>query len=80
MPDYAELCRDHKCGDCMRCNFDRMKDVIAAYIFDRAHQYTPSSGYVTALCDLASDIRKGEAHAAFAHGELDDILARWGVK
>lgn len=48
--------------------------VIAAYVRDRAHQYTPSSGVHAALCDLAGNIRDGEAWEAFDHGELDDLM------
>jgi hypothetical protein len=28
MPDYAELCRDHKCGDCHRCLNDYLLSLV----------------------------------------------------
>lgn len=58
-----------------------LRDIIAAYLIDRVEaQYSASSGYVTAFHEVAKQIRDGEAESAFAHGEIDDILARLGVK
>ncbi|HEY1695178.1 MAG TPA: hypothetical protein VGG39_23580 [Polyangiaceae bacterium] len=45
---------------------------VARYIRDRADQYVASSGIHAALCELAWDVAKGEAEAAWLYGELDD--------
>lgn len=54
------------------------RDVIAAYIWDRAEQYSEESGMRSAFYYLAKNIREGESEMAFAHGELDDIMTRFG--
>jgi len=48
--------------------------VAAAYVYDRAHQYVPSSGIHAALSDVAFDLQAGEALHARDHGELVDLI------
>jgi|SRR6185312_15798460 len=55
------------------------KDVAAAYVVDRAGQYSESSGIYHAMIEVAHAIRRNEADESFRHGELDDILERWGI-
>ena len=55
----------------------RERDVIAAWIVDRAEQYSQGSASCAALYELVRPIREGEPEKAHAHGELDDILKRW---
>lgn len=61
---------------------ERLQSLIAAaYALDRAEQYENGSGIVSALEELSEQLARGEHCKAFAHGELDDILARvhWPV-
>lgn len=58
---------------------DRYDMAAAAYVFDRAHQYKPSSGSHDALCCVSAELKAREHIRALRHGELDDILARFGV-
>lgn len=51
-------------------------EAAAAYVFDRAEQYDPSSGIHDALCTVAANLARGEHMAARDHGELDDLLER----
>lgn len=60
------------------CDPNELKaaQIIAAYLLDRADQYETESPCWIALGDAAANIMNGEATAAFAHGELDDLLER----
>jgi hypothetical protein len=51
----------------------RQEDAALAYLIDRAHQYSPSSGLHGALLEIAGDVARGQHMDAFLHGELDDL-------
>lgn len=53
-----------------------MQGIVAAYVQDRSEQYSNECCCRVALEDVAAAIRNGEPHAAYAHGELDDLLKR----
>lgn len=73
----AELSRSTLTPRVGRAADEREELAAAAYVFDRAHQYKPSSGIHDALCTAAADLRRQAHVEAFRHGELDDIIARW---
>jgi hypothetical protein len=50
------------------------RDVYAAYVVDRSEQLDHDSGTRSAFRELAVKLQNGEADAAHAHGELDDLL------
>jgi hypothetical protein len=50
--------------------------VAAAFILDRAAQYTEESGVRMALEEVANSILLLEHIEAFEHGELDDLLQK----
>lgn len=55
------------------------RDVIAAWLFDRAEsEYGQESACYQAIVCLVRKVREGEPEAFFRHGELDDVLAKWG--
>lgn len=58
---------------------DRLPAICAAYVLDRAEQYNNGSGIRAAFDELIGQFRESEHLKAFDHGELDDILKRWGV-
>lgn len=56
---------------------ERITDrVLAAWLFDRAEQYENESATRAAFDDLIGAVEEGEYRAAFAHGELDDLLVK----
>ncbi len=52
----------------------KANQIAAAYVLDRAYQYRESSGIHHALIVVACALWDGEAEAAHAHGELDDVI------
>jgi hypothetical protein len=58
---------------------EKESNVCAAYVLDRAEQYNDGSGVRAAFDELIGQFRESEHLKAYDHGELDDILKRWGV-
>lgn len=48
--------------------------VVAAWLLDRAEQYENDSAVRALFDELMLDAAKGAHRAAFAHGELDDLM------
>lgn len=58
----------------------QLPEITAAYVLDRAEQYNNGSGVRAAFDELIQQLRGLEHLKAFDHGELDDILKRWGFE
>jgi hypothetical protein len=50
------------------------REMVAAYLTDRADQYTTESPCWIALTDAATEVINGEVEEAAHSGELDDDL------
>ena len=55
-------------------------DIVAAWLLDRAGQYSESSCCRAVFDDLIGAAQQGTAQEDYEHGDLDDILRRWGFK
>jgi hypothetical protein len=53
---------------------DHERATVVAWLRDRAGQYDPSSGIVTAIENRWVEIKSGDHEEARKHGELDDLL------
>jgi hypothetical protein len=49
-------------------------EIIAAWVRNRAHRYSPRSGIHDALLTLAWEIQNETHIPDFNHGELDDLI------
>lgn len=52
------------------------RELVAAYLTDRADQYDTESPCWIALTDAAEDVINGEVEAAARNGDLDEDLRR----
>lgn len=68
---YLESTVDRVCEQDTRAH--TISQIAAAHVEDRAYQLVPDS-----LQDIAEQLRNNDHLAAFAHGELDDILEQRG--
>jgi hypothetical protein len=58
----------------------KTNDIFAAWLLDRAEQYSESSCCRAVFDELINGAQQGLAQEDYEHGDLDDILKRWGFE